>query len=89
MKKTVILGIPRQAISIRKEAPLHMPLPMGIGLNTSTGIASLPNHLRIGLGDSVNIELDTDKPYIHHVEHVKKYPPGQLKNKKKKKHKWG
>ncbi len=51
--------------------------------------ASLPNHLRIGLGDSVNIELDTDKPYIHHVEHVKKYPPGQLKNKKKKKHKWG
>jgi hypothetical protein len=38
MKKTVIQGIPRQAISIRKEAPLHMPLPMGIGLKTSTGI---------------------------------------------------
>ncbi len=51
--------------------------------------ASLPNHLRIGLGDSVSIELDTDKPYIHHVEHVKKYPPGQLKKKNKKKHKWG
>jgi hypothetical protein len=51
--------------------------------------ASLPNHLRIGLGDSVNIELDTDKPYIHHAEHVKKYPPGQLKKKNKKKHKWG
>jgi hypothetical protein len=51
--------------------------------------ASLPSHLRIGLGDSVNIELDTDKPYIYHAEHVKKYPPGQLKNKDKKKHKWG
>jgi hypothetical protein len=55
---------------------------------------SLPNHLRIGLGDSVSIELDTDKPYIHHVEHVKKYPPGHLKKKNKmkhnnKKHKWG
>jgi len=50
---------------------------------------SLPNHLRISLGDSVSIELDTDKPYIHHAEHVKKYPPGQLKKKHKKKHKWG
>lgn len=48
---------------------------------------SLPNHLQIALGDSVEIELDTDKPYIHHAEHVKKYPPGQLKNKNK--HKWG
>jgi hypothetical protein len=51
--------------------------------------ASLPSSLRVGLGDSVRIELDTDKPYIHHAEHVKKYPPGQLKNKKKKKNKWG
>jgi hypothetical protein len=51
--------------------------------------ASLPSHLRIGLGDSVNIELDTDKPYIYHAEHVKQYPPGQLKNKDKKKQKWG
>ena len=51
--------------------------------------ASLPNHIRIGLGDSVSIELDTDKPYIHHAEHVKKYPPGQMKKKNKKKNKWG
>jgi hypothetical protein len=52
--------------------------------------ASLPNHIRIGLGDSVSIELDTDKPYIHHAEHVKKYPPGQIKKKNKhKKNKWG
>ena len=51
--------------------------------------ASLPKHIRIGLGDSVSIELDTDKPYIHHAEHVKKYPPGQMKKKNKKKNKWG
>ena len=51
--------------------------------------ASLPNHIRIGIGDSVRIELDTDKPYIHHADHVKKYPPGQLKKKNKKKNKWG
>jgi len=51
--------------------------------------ASLPNHLRIGLGDSVNIELDTEKPYLHHAEHVKKYPPGQLKKKNKMNDKWG
>jgi hypothetical protein len=50
--------------------------------------ASLPRHLRIGLGDSVSIELETDKPYLHHAEHIKKYPPGQLKNKNMK-HKWG
>ena len=49
--------------------------------------ASLPNRIRIGLGDSVNIELDTDRPYIHHSEHVKKYPPGQMKKKHKKKNK--
>ena len=51
--------------------------------------ASLPNHIRIGLGASVSIELDTDKPYVHHAEHVKKYPPGQMKKKNKKKNKWG
>jgi hypothetical protein len=51
--------------------------------------ASLPNQIRIGLGDSVKIELNTDKPYIYHSEHVNKYPPGQLKKKNKKKNKWG
>jgi hypothetical protein len=38
--------------------------------------ASLPSSFRLGLGDSVGIELDTDKPYIHHAEHVKKYSRG-------------
>ena len=45
--------------------------------------ASLPESLRVGLGDSVSIELDTAKPYIHHAEHVKKFPPKQFKKKKK------
>jgi hypothetical protein len=47
--------------------------------------ASLPLPLREGLGESVVLELDTDKPYIHHAEHVKKYPPKKSKPKKKKK----
>ena len=51
--------------------------------------ASLPGHLRVQLGDFVSIELDTDRPYLYHDEHVKKYPPGQLKKKNKKKNKWG
>ena len=48
--------------------------------------ASLPLPLREGLGESVSLELDTDKPYIHHAEHVEKYPP--KKSKSKKKNKW-
>jgi hypothetical protein len=51
--------------------------------------ASLPSSLRVGLGDSVSIELDTEKPYIYHADHVKKYPPGQMKKKNKTKNKWG
>ena len=46
--------------------------------------ASLPSYIRIGLGESVSIELDTDKPYLYHSEHLKKYPPGQMKKKKDK-----
>ncbi len=45
--------------------------------------ASLPGSLRVGLGDAVSIELETDKPYIHHAEHIKKYPSKQFKQKKK------
>jgi hypothetical protein len=60
------------------------------GDNWEVGV-SLPSRLRVGLGDSVRLELDTDKPYLYHAEHVKKYPPGQMKKKKKKKNKnkWG
>jgi hypothetical protein len=59
--------------------------------------ASLPYNLQMGLGKSVSLELDTDKPYTYHADHVKEYPPGKMKknknkkdkNKKNKKHKWG
>ena len=49
--------------------------------------ASLPNTLHLKLGDFVGIEMDTDKPYMHYEEHKAKYPPGQLKPQKHKKHK--
>jgi len=50
------------------------------GENWEVG-ASLPTKLMVNLGDYVNLELDTDKPYIHHNEHIKQYPPGKSKTK--------
>ena len=47
--------------------------------------ASLPSHMRADLGESVTIELDTDKPYVHNSDHVKKYPPKKSKGNKHKK----
>ena len=44
--------------------------------------ASLPSHLKANLGESVKIELDTDKPYVHNADHVKKYPPEKLRKSK-------
>lgn len=49
--------------------------------------ASLPMELRARLGDSVSIEVDTDRPYIYHDQHQRQYPPGKMK--KAKKHKGG
>jgi len=46
--------------------------------------ASLPSPLRSALGESVVIELDTDKPYVHNAEHVKMYPPKKSKGSKQK-----
>ena len=34
----------------------------------------LPHHYV--LRDHVVMDLDTDRPYVHHVTHVRKYPPG-------------
>ena len=48
--------------------------------------ASLPSNLKAGLGESVTLELDTDKPYVHNAEHVKKYP--SKNSKEKKNNKW-
>jgi len=47
--------------------------------------ASLPSRLKAGLGESVTIELDADKPYVHNSEHTKKYPPKRPKGNKHKK----
>jgi len=59
--------------------------------------ASLPNNIQMELGESVSLELDTDRPYTYHADHVKQYPPEKVKknknkknkNKKAKKNKWG
>ena len=46
---------------------------------------SLPNRLQKDLGGYVIVDMKTDKPYIHHAEHKKKYPPGLGKKNKQKK----
>lgn len=56
------------------------------GSNWTVG-ASLPHDLRIRLGSSVSIEMDTDKPYIFNDQHRKQYPPGQMKKMHKNKNK--
>jgi len=47
--------------------------------------ASLPSYIRIDVNDHVTLEMDTDKPYEYNHDVVKRYPPGQLKKKHKKK----
>jgi hypothetical protein len=39
--------------------------------------ASLPTNLQSSLGASVNLDMDTDKPYEHNAEHLKDYPNDQ------------
>jgi len=39
----------------------------------------------MGLGNHVSIEMKSDKPYIYHKEHKKKYPPSQYKKSIRKK----
>ena len=48
---------------------------------------SLPSSIRIDVDDYVTLEMDTDKPYEWDHDVMKKYPPGQLKKKEKKKQK--
>ena len=49
--------------------------------------ASLPHAIQVELGNHVIIEMESDKPYIYHKEHKKKYPSNQYKKKYKKKNK--
>jgi hypothetical protein len=39
--------------------------------------------MRAQLGDYVSIEMDTDRPYTKFQERKKKYPPRQLKMKRR------
>ena len=39
--------------------------------------ASLPTNLQSSLGASVNLDMDTDKPYEQNAEHLKEYPKNQ------------
>jgi len=45
--------------------------------------ASLPVGIKVGLGDHVTLEMDTDKPYEFHADVVKEYPSGEPKEKNK------
>jgi hypothetical protein len=41
--------------------------------------ASLLTDLLDGLGASINLDLDTDKPYTLHAEHVQQHPKEKYK----------
>lgn len=47
--------------------------------------ASLPQQLRLQLGRSVSMTLDTDKPYIYNDQHRQQYPSGKANKKKSRK----
>lgn len=49
--------------------------------------ATLPHHLKVSLGSHVTLDMDSDRPYVKHKEHKRKYPPGHMKKKHKNKHK--
>ena len=48
--------------------------------------AKLPRNLVRQVGDYVNIETDSDKPYLDNDKHVKKFPP--VTSRKPKKNMW-
>jgi len=43
----------------------------------------LPATVQVDWKNYVLLELDTDKPYQHHADTVKKYPPKQVKKREK------
>ncbi len=44
--------------------------------------ASLPSRIQIVAGEYVRLEMDVDRPYVHHHYVVKHYPPGHFKKHK-------
>jgi len=49
---------------------------------------SLPSSIEIDFNDYVTLAMNTSKPYEWDHEVMKRYPPGQMKKKHKKKNKW-
>lgn len=49
-----------------------------------TAGVSLPDGLKVQLGDFVSLELGTDRPYELNAEHLVKYKPGKAKTKAQK-----
>ncbi|MCF8086284.1 MAG: hypothetical protein K9J48_05260 [Desulfohalobiaceae bacterium] len=47
---------------------------------TSVGI---PGNIRVQLGDSVTLEMNTKQPYEYHSEVIQRYPPGLRKERGK------
>ena len=41
----------------------------------------LPGGVTVNIKERVLLEIDTSRPYLYYPNHVKKYPPGQLKKK--------
>jgi hypothetical protein len=40
---------------------------------------SLPDSVKVRLGTSVTVEMESDKPYTEFAEHSRQYPPGHRK----------
>lgn len=46
--------------------------------------AYLPSGIHIIAGEYVRLEMDADRPYVHHHQVIKHYPPGHFKKHKDK-----
>jgi hypothetical protein len=47
------------------------------------GAATLPGTISLSVGAPVRIQVGNERPYVLHEEHLKRYPPGQLKKRNK------
>jgi len=73
-------------MDIEQNINIGIILPVAFTMMLIENYISILN--RLGSAGHVSIEMDTDKPYIYHEEHKRKYPPGQFKKNGKKKKKW-
>ena len=83
MRKNIIDDLIGNISSWVKEKGLYKDTEKGLyfylkGDTWEVG-ASLPLPFKDSLGESVSLELETDKPYIYNSEHVKQYPSKKSK----------